>query len=490
MSALWDDHVESHRMEEPAGPSRSRRIIMMGGGGGGGSGALQALLTEMSGLKKPRGFLARRMRSFLCMKQMEPPKYRILHILATNRPDTLDSALLRAGRIDRKYKVGYPHSEGRKRTFEGYFDKIRHELTDQQIERLSLITPYYTGAMVKDLVNEAVIVAMREDRDIVTWPDVLKAKMLKRHGEADDWRYTELERHQVAIHEACHAVSMFLLQKRHSIDVATIERRGDTGGFVAPIPLEERFGEWRSEMEIDVMTFLASLAGERLFFAGDNSGGVGGDLASATEIVTRMYAFWGMGPTVGSRRITIPEIMGANGRPSDGVDRQFLETELGRTVEGKLQELLERVRQLLDANRWFVCAVAHALESHLTITGEDIRAIHDGTRGPTVDGAIYRSEWFLREYGAYINAAHEAHRAQDKIALPLPAVAVPVGGPGMPDGVVPVPVAGLPTNGHGNGHGQNGNGNGQRRLRGAGNAHPATALRRRPRSCRPTMAVR
>ena len=360
-------------MEEPAGPSRSRRIIMMGGGGGAGSGALQALLTEMSGLKKPRGFLARRMRSFLCMKQMEPPKYRILHILATNRPDTLDAALLRAGRIDRKYKVGYPHSEGRKRTFEGYFDKIRHELTDQQIERLSLITPYYTGAMVKDLVNEAVIVAMREDRDIVTWPDVLKAKMLKRHGEADDWRYTELERHQVAIHEACHAVSMFLLQKRHSIDVATIERRGDTGGFVAPIPLEERFGEWRSEMEIDVMTFLASLAGERLFFAGDNSGGVGGDLASATEIVTRMYAFWGMGPTVGSRRITIPEIMGANGRPSDGVDRQFLETELGRTVEAKLQELLERVRQLLDANRWFVCAVAHALESHLTITGEDIR---------------------------------------------------------------------------------------------------------------------
>ena len=244
---------------------------------------------------------------------------------------------------------------------------------------------------------------------------------------------------------------MFLLQKRHSIDVATIERRGDTGGFVAPIPLEERFGEWRSEMEIDVMTFLASLAGERLFFAGDNSGGVGGDLASATEIVTRMYAFWGMGPTVGSRRITIPEIMGANGRPSDGVDRQFLETELGRTVEAKLQELLERVRQLLDANRWFVCAVAHALESHLTITGEDIRAIHDGTRGPTVDGAIYRSEWFLREYGAYINAAHEAHRAQDKIALPLPAVAVagrrrvracrrcPVGGPstggnGLPTG--------------------------------------------------------
>ena len=68
----------------------------------------------------------------------------------------------------------------------------------------------------------------------------------------------------MAVHEACHAVAMYLLQKRRTIDVATIERRGGTGGFVAPIPLEERFSEWRSEMEIDVMTFLASLAGERM----------------------------------------------------------------------------------------------------------------------------------------------------------------------------------------------------------------------------------
>jgi hypothetical protein len=271
--------------------------------------------------------------------------------------------------------------------------------------------------------------------------------MLKLHGEADDWRYTELERHQVAVHEACHAVSGYLLRRRLVIDVATIERRGDTGGFVASIPLEERFGEWRTEMEVDVMVSLASLAGERLFFEGDNSGGVGGDLASATHMVTQMFAFWGMGPTIGSRRVTIPEMTGASSRPSDGVDRQFLETELGRQIERRLQELLERVRNLLDENRWFVCAVAHALESHLTITGEDVEAIYLGARGPTVDGSIYRSDWFLREYGAYIDAASQAHRAHANLAVPLPAVAGSVGGAWA-------------TNGHGNGHGGQGSGNG------------------------------
>ena len=268
----------------------------------GGMGALQALLTEMSGLKKPRGFFSRRLRSFLCMKPKPPPKYRILHIMATNRPDVLDDALLRPGRLDRIYKVGYPHVDGRRRTYEGYLDKVKHELTAPQVDRLAVISPYATGAMIKDIVNEALIIAMRDGRDTITWADMLKAKHLKTHGIPDDWTYGDLERHQVAIHEACHAVAMYRLQKRSTIDVATIERRGGTGGFVAPMPLEERFTEWRTGFEINVKTFLASLAGERMLFEGDNSAGVGGDLYNATRIVMETQAYWGMGPTIASPR--------------------------------------------------------------------------------------------------------------------------------------------------------------------------------------------
>src|SRR5215472_4374914 len=140
--------MESGIEDEPE-RRRNRQIIgagMNGGGGGGGMGTLQALLTELSGLKKPRGFINRYVRRALGMRPKPPPKYRILVMLATNLPEALDEALLRPGRIDRIYKVGYPSKAGRVRTYEGYLGKVRHELTAEEIDKLAVITPYATGA--------------------------------------------------------------------------------------------------------------------------------------------------------------------------------------------------------------------------------------------------------------------------------------------------------------------------------------------------------
>src|SRR5579864_7247389 len=123
------DALSSQFSTDPA-ESRSRRnkqIIgagMNGGGMGGGMGTLQALLTELSGLKKPRGFINRVVRRALGMRPKPPPHYRILVMMATNMPSTLDEALLRPGRIDRMYRVGYPSKAGRIRTYEGYFAKV------------------------------------------------------------------------------------------------------------------------------------------------------------------------------------------------------------------------------------------------------------------------------------------------------------------------------------------------------------------------------
>ena len=100
--------------------------MMMGGmTGGGGMGTLQAMLGEMSGLKKPRGFMNRFVRRILGMKPKPPPKYRILIMMATNMPNSLDEAMLRPGRIDRIFRVGYPSKAGRVRTYEGYFENVR-----------------------------------------------------------------------------------------------------------------------------------------------------------------------------------------------------------------------------------------------------------------------------------------------------------------------------------------------------------------------------
>ena len=213
------------RIPEDTGSRRNRQMIggMMNGGGGGGMGTLQALLTELSGLKKPRGFVNRYVRRVFGMRPKPPPKYRILVMMATNMPSALDEALLRPGRIDRIYKVGYPSKAGRIRTYDGYFAKVQHELTEEQIDKLATITPYATGATIKDLVNESLITAIRNGRDVITWPDVIKAKQLKELGPPEDVEYIERERHAVAVHEACHALVAFRTRQHMEIDIATIE---------------------------------------------------------------------------------------------------------------------------------------------------------------------------------------------------------------------------------------------------------------------------
>ena len=406
--------------EGGGGPGLVARFVMGAGMGGGGMGTLQALLAELSGLKKPRGFLNRVVRRALGMRPKPPPKYRMLIMMATNMPQALDEALLRPGRIDRIYKVGYPSKEGRKKTYEGYLAKVKHVLTPEQIDKLAVITPYATGAKIKDTVNEALVVAIRDGRDAISWADILRAKSLKEHGLPDEFEYIERERHSVALHEACHAVAAHHLQKQKTIDMATIERRGDIGGFVASIPLEDQFVDWRSEREAEVKVFLASLAGERMFFDGDNSEGVGGDLRASTYLVMKMVGFAGMGKTIGSRSITLAGITGHQMSIEDGQDRAMLDGPFGEQVEIKLQELYEQVWSLLEEHRSEVLAVTHALEAHRSISGDDVAAIIEGTAGPLVDGRPYHDEGFVGLAEQYHAKAVSAHKTHSREQLPLP----------------------------------------------------------------------
>jgi hypothetical protein len=215
-------------------------------------------------------------------------------------------------------------------------------------------------------------------------------------------------------------VSAYRLRKRDAIDVATIERRGDIGGFVASVPLEDQFADWRSDREADVMVSLASLAGERLFFDGDNSSGVGSDLRNATAGALMMEAFHGMGETIASHAVTVASIGGRGITAEDGTDRQFLETEMGRRVEANLRRLFDRVTTLLDEDRTHVLAVAHALETYKTISGEDVAAIIEGHQGPLVDGRSYHGDGVVDEIDTYHEAVVVARKEQVRVALPLP----------------------------------------------------------------------
>ena len=393
--------LAARRRQEP-GRRRNKQIVggmMNGGMGGGGMGTLQALLTELSGLKKPRGFINRVVRRALGMRPKPPPHYRILIMMATNMPSTLDEALLRPGRIDRMYRVGYPSKKGRIRTYEGYFAKVAHELTEEQIDKLATITPYATGATIKDLVNESLITAIRDGRDVITWPDVIKAKQLKELGPPEDVEYIERERHAVAVHEACHAVIAYRTRQHMEIDIATIEKGSNYLGMVSSIKPEDQFTRWRSEYESDILVALASLAGERMFFDSDSSSGVSGDLDSATTVASYMEGYWGMGKTVSSSQASRRLEGGTPGgtraaAAGAGGDRGSMPgiQKLADRIEDNLSALLVRAEEILRENERWVLAVAHALESHKTLSGEDMTAIFEGGRGPVVDGAPYADE--------------------------------------------------------------------------------------------------
>jgi cell division protease FtsH len=436
-TAQWQlaRHAVAGMPAEPEETQVRRNRVMGGmamGGGGGGMGTLQALLTELSGLVKPRGLINRVVRRIFGMRPKAPPKYRILVMMATNLPEALDEALLRPGRIDRIYKVGYPSKAGRIRTYEGYLAKVRHELTPTEIDKLATITPYATGATIKDLVNEALIQAIRNGRDVISWRDVLRAKQLKELGPPEDVEYIERERHAVAIHEACHAVVAYRTRRHMEIDIATIEKGSDYLGMVASIPPEDQFTRWRTEYEADILVSLASLAGERWFFEGDSSSGVSGDLESATTVASFMEGFWGMGTTVSSYSTAKRLEVGAPGGGQAGKRKKGQDPEaamrhaLADRIEDRLTDHLFRAGELVKEYERDVLILAHALESHRTLSGDDVIAVLEGYPGPVVDGAVYRHADFLAEIEAYHRAASAAHRAHSGIMLSLPVPRPPV----------------------------------------------------------------
>lgn len=411
-------------LSEGANNLLTREKFVVGGaagGGGGGMGTLQALLTELSGLKKPRGFFNRIVRRTLGMRPKNPPKYRILVVMATNMPEALDEALLRPGRIDRMYRVGYPSKNGRVRTYQGYLDKVSHNLTPDEIEKLAIMTPYSTGATIKDMINEALIMAIRDGRIAITWADVLRAKQQKELGPSEDVEYIERERHAIAVHEACHAVIAYRVRQHMTIDLATIEKGSDYLGMVASIPPDDQFTRWKSEYQSDILVSLASLAGERMFFEGDNSSGVSGDLESATTIASLMEGHWGMGSTISShvsnRRFEVGSPGGGRGKDQD---ERELRRALSDRIEDNLNQLLEKADQLLKENKLQILALAHALETYKTLPGDDVLAVINCEVGTIADGRPYADDSFIKQIEAYHEACVSAHREHRTPEIPLP----------------------------------------------------------------------
>src|SRR5439155_12744731 len=208
----------------------------------------------------------------------------------------------------------------------------------------------------------------------------------------------------------------------------TIDPGTDYLGLVGSIRIEDRFTQFKSESEADVMVSLASLAGERIFFEGDSASGVAGDLESATTMTLLMEGLWRMGQTIASHAVTdVPGLGG--GVPGGGGQgrEQLLRGSLGERVEANLERLLGHTQLMIQKDRERILCLAHALETNKTLAGEDVVAVIEHKHGVAVDGTQYAEPWFVREIVQYHEAMLEAHRSQ-QIGVDIPVPVVPRSG--------------------------------------------------------------
>lgn len=337
--------------------------IVIGAGGAGG-GALEAFLAEMSGIDKPKG-LYNKVRTLAGFKPVPPPKYRILFLGATNIAQRLDPALLRPGRFDRQVKVGYPSTAGLIATFEGYLNKIENNVTKEEIRRLATENPQGTGASVKDLVNEGLIAADGDGRNVVTYQDIRDAAIWKMLGEDEGKHEHEDDNRLVEIHEAAHAVASHHFRKRAVIQFASVHKRGKVGGVVSSIPRDERMGTVKSEIEAGIKIALASRWAELRYFK-DLSTGPSSDVEKATQAMTMMVTRYTMGDVIG----TFPM------NQATGILE--LPTGIVGEIYASLDDLYEEMVEFMDEHTAEVEAVADLLHEFGTVDGHKIHELIKG----------------------------------------------------------------------------------------------------------------
>jgi cell division protease FtsH len=343
--------------------------FFVGGMGGMGGMLVNELLVQMDGLEQPRGMrrLLRRLIPLKIRKHLKRkvPNYNILVIGATNRADALDPALLRPGRFDRRLHVGLPDKEGRKDIADYYLKKVRHEQID--LEKLSKAAVGYSPARIKNVVNEALIFALQDGRDSLTWKDIWAAKLTDEIGLKQPVEYDEQEKVKIATHEAGHAVASWYLEREElQMQVISIIKRENALGLVSYQEREDRYVRTRSDVMARIKTALAAGAAENVWF-GETTTGVSQDLRQATWAAATMVGLFGMGKDLYSFGIIPNELAGGS-----SIGALLRDGSVREEVNGILAEARKEIEDLLREKSPIVEGVRDALLEREEIIGEEI----------------------------------------------------------------------------------------------------------------------
>lgn len=330
----------------------------LGGGHDEREQTLNQLLVEMDGFSDNQG---------------------VIVIAATNRRDILDPALLRPGRFDRQITVGYPDIKGREAILRVH-TKNKKLAPDISLATIAKGTAGFTGADLANLVNEAALLAARNNRKAITQPDIEEATIKVVAGpEKKSKVVSEEEKRLTAFHEAGHAVCTFHCKTQDPVHQVSIIPRGMAGGYTMSLPEHDRSFRSKTQMEEEIIVLLGGRVAEKIVLD-EISTGASNDIERATDLARSMVTRYGFSEKLG------PIVYGHdNSEVFLGRDysqgRNYSEN-VAAEIDGEIRELIdtsyENAKQILLNHRDQLDKVAHYLMEHEKIDGEDFYKLMNG----------------------------------------------------------------------------------------------------------------
>jgi cell division protease FtsH len=348
---------------------RSRAAAIRVGGTDEQEQTLNQILTEMDGFDSREG---------------------VIVLAATNRADVLDAALLRPGRFDRRVMVQPPDRAGRAAILRIHTRNVPLA-KDVDLDLVAQQTPGMVGADLRNLVNEAALLAARRDRDAVTMVDFIDAIEKVLLGAERKLMMSKEDRERVAYHEGGHALLGLLVPGADPVRKVTIVPRGRALGVTVQSPVDDRFNYSEEYLRSRITGALGGRAAEHLVY-GVVTTGAENDLHQVTMIAREMVTRWGMSPRVGPLNLSTEEGAGPLGfgqKPFSEATSALIDGEIKRIVE----ECLVQAQRLLAENRVRLDALAAALLEEESLDEAEVLRVtglppRDSPRDPAAIGSL------------------------------------------------------------------------------------------------------
>ena len=327
----------------------------MGGGHDEREQTLNQLLVEMDGFNGNTG---------------------IIIMAATNRPDVLDPALLRPGRFDRQITIANPDIRGREAILKVHA-RNKHLASDVNLAGIAQRTPGFSGADIENLLNEAALLAARENRKVINTQDIDEAIDRVMMGPAKkSKKYTEKERRLVAIHESGHAVIGLKLENANVVQKVTIIPRGQAGGYNLMMPKDETYFQTKSELLDSITGYLGGRVAEEVVFH-EVTTGAHNDFEQATKIARAMVTEFGMSD-LGPLQYEQPQGSVFLGRDylKDKNFSDQVALEIDRETRKIIDSCYERATKCITENLTLLHTIADYLLKIETLNKSDIDEIH------------------------------------------------------------------------------------------------------------------